>query len=200
MPGDEVLPSAGDTGMPAYGAAYNKLRRVSCQLTGQMSRYEKTSEEEKYSVFYCSMFFFLLSSFISGIIMTAFGGMSITTCPLSWVPTWLLVEGLTISALFIVLFCGENKAVYYVKVSLVIIVFLFLASWSFLGIVWSSLDENCSYELSMFSLITSIIFSVLVICGTIMWTYWCFKSAPCGQHQNSASRRIEHMMTIIEEE
>ena len=101
-------PGPADTGMPVYGSAYNKLRRVSCQITGQMARYEKTNEEEKYSIFYCSMFFFLLSSFICGIIMTAFGGMSINSCPDSWIPIWLLVEGLNISALFIVLFCGEN--------------------------------------------------------------------------------------------
>ena len=161
-------PGPADTGMPVYGSAYNKLRRVSCQITGQMARYEKTNEEEKYSIFYCSMFFFLLSSFICGIIMTAFGGMSINSCPDSWIPIWLIIEGLNISALFIVLFCGESKGVYYFKVLFSFGLFMFLSVWSFLGIIWSVMDKNCYYELSAFSLIISHFCAIVVIIGWVL--------------------------------
>ena len=194
---------SGDNGVPVYGSAYNKLRRVSCQITGQMARYERR-EEEKYSIFYCSMFFFLLSAFICGITMTAFGGMSFSSCSDSYIPLWLLVEGLIISSLFIVLFCGESKGAYYFKVILSSSLFLFLCVWSFLGILWSVLDTECSYELSTFSLILSVICALFVILGMVTWVYWCCKSLPCKgdekQPQFNETEKAEQMLTILEEE
>ena len=191
-----------DYDVPVYGTAYNKIRRVSCQITGQMARYERNKEEEKYSVFYCSMFFFLLSSFICGIIMTAFGGMSFNSCPESWVPIWLLVEGLIISTLFIVLFCGESKGVLYFKVFFSFSLFTFLAVWTFLGILWSVLDNKCSYELSIFSFIISIICSVFVIMGILTWIYWCCNNSPCKKipRQQNSIPEMKGMMGTIQEE
>ena len=192
-------------GLPVYDSAYNKLRRVSCQITGQMSRYERNTEDEKYSIFYCSMFFFLLSSFICGIIMTAFGGMSINSCPDSWIPIWLLVEGLNICTLFIILFSGESKCIYYFKVIFSFGVFMFLSAWSFLGIIWSATDINCSYELSTFSLILSILCAICVIIGLITWVYWCCKSLPCKKDTRIQNRQKENsqtgqMLVILEED
>ena len=165
-------------GLPGYDSAYSKLRRVSCQITGQMVSYERSEGDKNYSVFYCSMFFFLLSSFICGIIMTAFGGMSIITFPYSWIPIWLLVEGLDICLLFIILFMGENKRLYYCKKIFSFTLFIFLSVWSFLGIFWSITDTTCSQVLNMFSLTLSIIFAIFVLISLITWIYWCYNSSP----------------------
>ena len=204
----EDPPTTGQTlSVPVFDSAYHKMRRVSCQISRQVSNhsnYEEHAEEEKYSLFYCSMFFFLLCSFICGIILAAVGGTSLNSCPDSWIPVWLLVEGVTICTMFFILFCGDSSSFFRFRMLGSFCVFILLSVWSFLGVIWSFNDIYCSDQLSTFTVIISIFCVILNIIGLLCWVYWWCNSLPCSkkrtrQHKLKDHCQTDHILVVLEE-
>ena len=109
---------------------------------------KRSIEEESSSMFYCFMFFFLLTSLICGLVMAVVGGANLSTCPGSSVPSWLLVEGLAACAVLAVLGSGNMDTCRNLRMVWSLVLIIFLCIWSVCGIHWSYTRGVFKYYIS----------------------------------------------------